>query len=66
VIINVIPGLAGAPVASIIVTSDIARMFCWSFCCDHAGGKANKIKNRAIVKIVFILVPLSPGKLNEE
>ena len=41
-------------------------MFCWSFCCDHAGGKANKIKNRAIVKIVFILVPLSPGKLNEE
>ena len=58
-------GLAGAPVASITVTSEMARMFCWTFCGDDAVGKANKIKSRATVRIVFNLVSISLSKLNE-
>jgi hypothetical protein len=50
-------GLAGAPAASIIVTPDMARIFSWTFCCDHVAGEAKEIKSRASVKTVLILIP---------
>src|SRR5687768_748361 len=54
--ITVMLGWAGAPVASITVTSDMTRIFCWTFCCARAPDKPNEIKSRAKVKVVFISV----------
>src|SRR6185437_1669983 len=53
VMITVILGSAGAPVASITVTSDMARIFSGRF--DGGQGKAREIKSKAGAKTVFIL-----------
>jgi hypothetical protein len=53
VIITVMWDLAGAPVASITVTSEMARIFSEGLGGGH--GKARAIKNKAGAKTVFIV-----------